>query len=337
MIDPSATTSRLARTRIRRAAIPAALFAAVASASPAQAAYPDKPVTLVVPFAAGGSSDAIARTIAPALGEKLGQSIVIENVGGAGGVVGTQRVVRAASDGYTMLVGSGSEILINRVINPNLGYDGQKDLAAVAFLATGPMVLVGKPGLAAANARELLALARDKPGSLSYGSAGNGTPMHVAGELLRMRANVVINHVPYRGAAPALADLVGGHIDLCVATLSAAQSQIRAGTVRTYGMMTAKRSELAPHLPALGELPGLEGFDLGVWWGLFLPDKTAPEIVRQVEAVALQVMRDEAIRKRFAEQGLSAVGAPAEKLRAFMEAEVKIYQDVVKAAKIGPQ
>ena len=337
LIDRLASALLLAGPISRRAAIAAALLAAFSSFGPASAAYPEKALTLVVPFPAGGSSDSVARTIASALGDKLGQPIVIENVAGAGGVLGTQRVVRAAPDGYTILLGSGSEILINKVINPNLSYDGQKDLSAVAFLATGPMVLVGKPGLAATDVKELLALARAKPGTLNYASAGNGTPMHVAGELLRMRANVFIIHIPYRGAPLALADLIGGHIDLCVSTLSAAWPHIRAGAVKTYGLTSASRSQLAPDLPALGEVPGLEGFELGVWFGLFVPDKTDADIVRKLEAAAMQVMLDDEIRKKFADQGLNATGASAEKLRAFMKAEVKTYQEVVKAAKIGPQ
>lgn len=316
--------------------IPACLALAL-GASSAFAAYPDKPVTLVVPFAPGGSSDIVARSIAPMLGERLGQAIVIENVSGAGGMLGTQRTVRAAPDGYTILLGSGSEILINKVINPALAYDGVRDLAPVVFVGTGPMVLVGKPGLPASNMNELLALARAKPGALSYASAGNGTPMHVAGELLKMRANIFMTHIPYRGAAPALVDLLGGQIDLGVSTLSAAQTYIRSGKIKAYAVTSSKPSELAPDIPALGAVKGLEGFDLGVWFGLFLPAKTSPEIVQKVQAAAQQVLTDPVVRKKLAEQGISASGASAEELRKFMAVEVEKYRAVVKAAKITAQ
>ncbi len=316
--------------------IPACLALAL-GASSAFAAYPDKPITLVVPFAPGGSSDIVARSIAPMLGERLGQAIVIENVSGAGGMLGTQRAVRAASDGYTILLGSGSEILINKVINPALAYDGVRDLAPAVFVGTGPMVLVGKPGLPASNMNELLALARAKPGALSYASAGNGTPMHVAGELLKMRANIFMTHIPYRGAAPALVDLLGGQIDLGVSTLSAAQTYIRSGKIKAYAVTSSKPSELAPDIPALGAVKGLEGFDLGVWFGLFLPVKTSPEIVQKVQAAAQQVLADPAVRKKLAEQGISASGASAEELRKFMAVEVEKYRAVVKAAKITAQ
>lgn len=309
----------------------------MASLTGAMAAYPEKPISLIIPFAPGGSSDNVGRSIAPLLGEKLKQAIVIENLGGAGGVLGTQRAVRAAPDGYTMLVGSGSEILINKVINPALPYDGLRDLTPLLFIATGPMVLVGKPDLPAANIKELLALARAKPGALSYASAGNGTPMHVAGELLKMRANIFMTHIPYRGAAPALMDVMSGQVDLCVSTLSAAAPHIRAGKLKVYGLTSDKPSPLAPDLPAIGMTPELAGFDLGVWFGLFMPSKTPADVQQKVQEAAAQVMADPGVRKKLADQGLSATGTSAETLKAFMSAEVEKYQSVVKAAKIKPE
>lgn len=298
------------------------------------AAYPEKPITLVVPFAPGGSSDIIGRSLGQPLAEKLGQPVVIENVAGAGGVLGTQREVRSAPDGYTILLGSGSEILINKLINPSISYDASRDLAPVVFVGTGPMVLLGKPSLPANNVTELLALARAKPGALSYGSAGNGTPMHVAGELLKMRANISMVHIPYKGAAPALVDLLGGQIDLAVSTLSAAQTYIKGGRVKALAITGAKPSELAPELPAMGMQPGLSGFDLGVWFGLFVPVKTPADVVQKIQAAAQQVLADPAVRKRLAEQGISASGESADSLRKFMAAETEKYRAVVKAAHI---
>lgn len=320
-----------------RAGRMAAICGLLLGTAGAFAAYPDKPITLVVPFAPGGSSDIVARSLAPMLGERLGQSVIIDNVSGAGGLLGTQRAVRAAPDGYTILLGSGSEILINKLINPALAYDGIKDLAPTVFVGTGPMVLIGKPGLPAANVSELLALARAKPGTLSYASAGNGTPMHVAGELLKMRANIFMTHIPYRGAAPALVDLIGGQIDLGVSTLSAAQAYIKSGKIKAYAVTSAKPSELAPDIPALGMARGLEGFDLGVWFGLFVPAKTPPDILQKIQAAAQQVLADPAVRKKLAEQGISASGASADELRKFMAGEVEKYRAVVKAAKITAQ
>lgn len=329
------TTRRTLLARLGFAA--AGLGLLMAGVPGAMAAYPDKPISLIVPFAPGGSSDNVGRSIAPLLGEKLKQAIVIENVGGAGGVLGTQRAVRAAPDGYTMLVGSGSEILINKVINPALPYDGLRDLTPLLFIATGPMVLVGKPDLPAANIKELLTLARAKPGALSYASAGNGTPMHVAGELLKMRANIFMTHIPYRGAAPALMDVMSGQVDLCVSTLSAAAPHIRAGKLKVYGLTSDKPSPLAPDLPAIGMTPELAGFDLGVWFGLFMPSKTPADVQQKVQEAAAQVLADSGVRKKLADQGLSATGTSAETLKAFMNAEVEKYQSVVKAAKIKPE
>jgi tripartite-type tricarboxylate transporter receptor subunit TctC len=336
-MSTSSLQNFISQRLLPRAGRVAAICGLLLGAGGAFAAYPDKPITLVVPFAPGGSSDIVARSLAPMLGERLGQSVIIDNVSGAGGLLGTQRTVRANPDGYTILLGSGSEILINKLINPALAYDGIKDLAPAVFVGTGPMVLIGTPGLPAANVSELLALARAKPGTLSYASAGNGTPMHVAGELLKMRANIFMTHIPYRGAAPALVDLIGGQIDLGVSTLSAAQAYIKSGKIKAYAVTSARPSELAPDIPALGMARGLEGFDLGVWFGLFMPAKTPPDILQKVQAAAQQVLADPAVRKKLAEQGISASGASADELRKFMASEVEKYRAVVKAAKITAQ
>ncbi|HMS78550.1 MAG TPA: tripartite tricarboxylate transporter substrate-binding protein [Burkholderiaceae bacterium] len=305
------------------------------AASPAHAAWPERPITLIVPFAPGGSSDNVGRSLAPALAERLGQSVVIENVGGAGGVLGTQKAVRAAADGYTVLLGSGSEILINKLINPATPYDGLRDLVPIAFVGTGPMVLVGRPDLPAGTVADVIRLAKSKPGGLSYASAGNGTPMHVAGELLKMRAGLFMVHIPYRGAAPALVDVAGGQVDLAVSTLSAARPSIQAGRVKVFATTGARPSDLAPELPALGAQPGLDGFDLSVWFGLFVPARTPADVVQRLQAVAQQVIADPAIRRRLADQGIAASGASgasADALRAYMAGQVETYRAVVKAA-----
>ena len=306
------------------------VLALAAHASP----WPERVITLLVPFAPGGSSDNVARTIAPLLGEKLGKPVVIENVAGAGGLLGTQRAVRANPDGYTIFLGSGSEILINTLINPKVAYDGIKDLSPVVFVATGPMVLVGSPSLAANSVADVVAMAKVKPGSLSYASAGNGTPMHVAGELLKMRAGIFMTHIPYRGASPALVDVMGGQVELAVSTLSAAQPFIKSGKLKAFAVTAAKPSELAPEIPAMGQVKGLEGFDLGVWFGLFLPNKTPPEILQKFQRSVQQVLADPQVQKRLSEQGIVASGASAETLSKFMGAEVEKYRSVIKAANI---
>jgi tripartite-type tricarboxylate transporter receptor subunit TctC len=313
---------------------PIAVACAAALSTPSFAAYPERPITMVVPFSPGGSSDNVGRSLEQKLSERLGQPIVVENVGGAGGVIGTHKVVRAKADGYTVLVGSGSEILINKLINPKTPYDASKDLTPLAFIGTGPMVLVAKTSLPVNSVSEVLAFARANPGKLNYASAGNGTPMHVAGELLKIRGNVSMVHVPYKGAAPALMDIIGGQIDLGVSTLSAALPHIKAGKVKALAVTTAKRTELAPDIPAIAETKGLEGFDLGVWFGLFAPDGTPPDVIRRLQTETQAVLQDPAVRKRLAEVGITPSGASAEALAKFMAAETQTYRKVVDAAKI---
>jgi tripartite-type tricarboxylate transporter receptor subunit TctC len=319
-------------TTVRTRAV--ALLLAVAGTSATAQSYPTRPVTLVVPFPAGGSSDIIGRTIATRLGERLGQSIVIENVGGAGGVVGTARVVRSAADGYTLLLGSGSEILINKIINPKIAYDATKDLVPIAAVGSGPMVLVGHPSLPAKSTAELIALARSRPGALNYASAGNGTPMHLAGELFRMQAKVQLVHVPYKGAPPAIADLMGGQVEVAFVTLIAALQQVKAGRLRAYGLTTIAGSRIAPDIAPLARTPELSGFDVSVWWGLFAPAQTPRAVVERLERDAMAVLAIEDIRRRLDEQSIAPDGRPGADLARFMLAESAKVRKVVEAAGI---
>lgn len=318
----------------RRAILMGAVAAAAGSA---WAAYPDRPIILIVPFAPGGSSDIIARTIAPELSARLGQSIVVENTPGAGGVLGMTRAVRAPADGYSLLLGSGSEVLINKLINPALQFDGLRDLKPVVFVGTGPMVLVGKKVLPPNTVGELISYAKDEKNVLNFASAGNGTPMHVAGELFNLKAGTKISHIPYRGASPALVDVMGGQIELGISTLTAAQSFIKAGKIKAYGVLGREKSPLAPDIPAIGQVPGLEAVDLGVWFGLFVPTKTPADVTGKLEAAARAVMANPEIVKKLAEQGVIASGESASKLNSFMAQEVEKYRAVIKAADIKPQ
>lgn len=298
------------------------------------AAYPDRPITIVVPYPTGGSSDSVARILTPMLAKRLKQSLIVENSSGAGGSIGTVRTVRAASDGYTLLLGSGSEVLINKLINPQVAYDGLYDLAPIAMIGTAPMVVLGKADLPAKTISDVLALARATPSELNYASAGHGTIMHLTGELLKMRANVEISHVPYRGSPPALNDLMGGQVDLAISTLSAAQGAIRSNKVKVFAVTSKTPSELAPNIPALGMAPGLEGFDVSVWFALFAPAKTPPAILRQLEEAVVQVINDPVVKKQLAGLGVTAHSASAEQLRAFLAAEAEKYRVIVKSANI---
>lgn len=282
----------------------AVLFTALVSGpSPTRADYPERPIKLVVPYAAGGSSDIVGRLFAERLEKKLGQPVVIENAGGAGGAVGAQRVVAAEADGYTLLIGSGSEILIRKLLQPT-PYDGLKDLAPIAMIGTGPMVLVGKTSLSAAALPDVLALAKAKPDTLSYGSAGAGTFMHLVGEAMKSRTSTQIRHVAYRGAAPLMTDVIAGHVELGVASLASALPFIRGGQAKAYAISSSSRVAFAPEIPALAEFPGLAGFELDLWIGLFGPAKLPAAVVEKLRVATDQILEDKELKAKLSDQAI---------------------------------
>ncbi|MCP4562760.1 MAG: tripartite tricarboxylate transporter substrate binding protein [Bosea sp.] len=298
--------STLGRMTMRGFAMTAALalLAAIGSGpSPAKAEYPERPIRLVVPYAAGGSSDIVGRLFAERLEKKLGQPVVIENAGGAGGAVGAQRVVAAEADGYTLLIGSGSEILIRKLLQPT-PYDGLKDLSSIAMIGTGPMVLVGKPLLSAAALPDVLALAKAKPDTLSYGSAGAGTFMHLVGEAVKSHTSTQIRHVAYRGAAPLMTDVIAGHVELGVASLASALPFIKGGQARAYAISSSSRVAFAPDIPALAEFPGLGGFELDLWIGLFGPAKLPAAIVDRLRTATDQILDDPGLKAKLSDQAI---------------------------------
>jgi tripartite-type tricarboxylate transporter receptor subunit TctC len=271
----------------------AVLFTALVSGpSPTRADYPERPIKLVVPYAAGGSSDIVGRLFAERLEKKLGQPVVIENAGGAGGAVGAQRVVAAEADGYTLLIGSGSEILIRKLLQPT-PYDGLKDLAPIAMIGTGPMALP-----------DVLALAKAKPDILSYGSAGAGTFMHLVGEAMKSRTSTQIRHVAYRGAAPLMTDVIAGHVELGVASLASALPFIRGGQAKAYAISSSSRVAFAPEIPALAEFPGLGGFELDLWIGLFGPAKLPAAVVEKLRVATDQILEDKELKAKLSDQAI---------------------------------
>ncbi|EKZ96368.1 tripartite tricarboxylate transporter substrate binding protein [Cupriavidus metallidurans] len=316
-----------------RAAVAASL-ACCAFAASAAGNYPTKPITLVVGYTAGGSVDLVARTVAPELGKRLGQSVVIENLGGAGGTIGAQKVVKADPDGYTLLMGSGSEVSIARLTNPAVRYDGEKDLAPITFVGTQPMVLVGKLQLPAKDAGELMALAKAQPGKLSYASSGVGTPLNLAGELIKQQGKVNITHVPYKGASAMSTDLLGGQIDLAVMVLSSALPHIQAGRIRAYGVTEAKRASVAPNVPALAETPALKGVDMGVWFGLMAPTSTPRPVIDRLNNEMQAVLAMPEVRKKLAEAGVEVAPANPAQFASFVKRETSRYRTIVQAADI---
>jgi len=323
-------------SRLLRATCAATLtFLAVAASGSALAdTWPSKPINLVVGYTAGGSVDLVARTVAPELGKRLGQSVVIENMGGAGGTIGAAKVVKADADGYTLLMGSGSEVSIARLTNPAVRYDGEKDLAPITFVGTQPMVLVGKNGLPAKNADELIALAKSQPGKLSYASSGVGTPLNLAGELIKQQGKVNITHVPYKGASAMSTDLLGGQIDLAVMVLSSALPHIHAGRIQAYGVTEAKRSAAAPNVPALAESNALKGVNMGVWFGLMAPAGTPRPVIDRLNTEMQAVLAMPEVKKKLAEAGVEVAPRAPAQFAAFVKSETARYRTIVQAAGI---
>lgn len=310
--------------------IAAALTVSVALAQ----SFPTRPLVMVVPYPPGGAVDLVGRSVGFPLAERLGQNVTVENVGGASGTIGTAKVVGARPDGYTLLMGSGSEIAIAKLINPNVTYDGARDLAPISLVGTAPMVLVGGGKLGADTLDELLAVARSRPGQLNYASPGVGSPLHLAGELIKMRGGVDITHVPFKGSGPAMAALLGAQIDLAIAAISTVLPHVKSGKLRAFGVTEAKRSPVAPDIPALAENKNLTGVDIGVWYGLFAPAKTPTDIIDRLHKEVVEAVKHPKLVGALAQQGISIVGSSPAELRAFIHADTEKYRKIVESAKI---
>jgi tripartite-type tricarboxylate transporter receptor subunit TctC len=310
-----------------------ALFAAAAPAF-AQS-YPSRPITLIVPYAAGGSVDVVARVVANALGDKLGQNIVIENVAGAGGVTGTQRAARAEPDGYTLLFSVESTMAIAKLVQPSIvQYDSQKDFAPISLIGTSPLVLVGKKDLPANSIAELMVLLRANPGKYSYASSGVGTSLQVAGEMINIEGKVAMVHVPYRVGAQIVTDLMGNQIDLAVLPLVMALPSYRNGSIKIFGITEPERSALAPDLPSLAEQPELKNVSMTVWYGLFAPAKVDPAIIERLSTAMAAALKEPSVLAKLAEVNLRVVGSTPAEFAKFLVAEIEKFAAVVKAANI---
>jgi tripartite-type tricarboxylate transporter receptor subunit TctC len=318
---------------------PVCLALALAASAVATAvfgqAYPSRPITLIVPYAAGGSVDAVARILTPKLGERLGQSVVIENVAGAGGIVGTQRAARAAPDGYTFLFSVESTMAIAKLVQPStVQYDSQKDFVPISLIGTSPLVLAGKKELPANTTDELLKLVRANPGKFSYATSGTGTSLHVAGEMINMEGKVSIVHVPYRVGAQMVTDLIGNQIDLAMLPLVMALPNYRSGNIKVFGTTEPTRSPVAPDLPSLTEHPDLRNVNVTVWFGLFTPAKTDAAIVERLHQAVAASLQEADVRAKLAETGLRIVGNSPAEFAAFLAQEIEKFSAIVKAANI---
>lgn len=312
----------------RRAALALALAAAPALAW----AFPDKPVTLVIPFAAGGSTDVVGRIVAEKMGEKLGQQVVVENVGGAGGSLGATQVARAQPDGYTILMGTVATHALNPLILKQKPYDPVEDFAPVSLLVIVPNVLAVNPELPVNSVQELIDLAKKEPGTLAYASSGNGTPLHFSGELFKHMAGVDIQHVPYKGSGPALTDVLGNQVPIIFDNLPSASGHFSSGGLRPLGVTTAERAPSFPDIPAIAEtLPGYETY---TWNALFAPKGTPPEVVAELNAAAAAAMADPAVAARMKEFSAEIVASTPEALSEHVRAEIAKWTPMVEEAGI---
>lgn len=306
-----------------------ALAASVMSISALAQGWPSSTVTVVVPWPPGGPSDIAARPMAKGLTQGLGQSFVIDNRAGGGGNIGTAAVTRAKPDGTTLLITSSAPIVINPSLYKNMNFDPLKDLAPVTNLLRVPLVLVAHPSVPAKNLKELMAYIQSKKGQFSYGSSGNGTPQHLTSELFASVTKLEMTHVPYKGSAPAISDLLGGHIPVMFDSTIAIMPHIKSGKVKPIAISSAKRSPLLPDVPTFAEagLPQIESY---AWYGMFAPAKTPKEVVAKINAEAIKVMKQPEFQKVLADTGSDFVGDTPENFGKFVAAEHARWGKVVK-------
>ena len=294
--------------------------------------WPAKPVRFIVPYPPGGGTDVIARIVQNRLSEQLGQSIVIENRGGAGGALGTEAAAKSAPDGYTFLF-----TLSSHTINPllyKLNYDVEHDFSAVTLIVSVPQLIAAYPGSPIQNMRDVVAAAKAKPGGVPFASVGNGTPSHIAGELLMLKAGIDLIHVPYKGGGPAIADVLGGQVPLAIVSMPAAMSHVRAGKLRALAVTTLKRNPGAPDIPTVAEALKMPDYEVDSWYALFAPAKTpAPVIAKMQKAVATTIQVPE-VKQKLLEQGGDTVGSTPEELDRVVRAELRKWAELIRKAHI---
>jgi tripartite-type tricarboxylate transporter receptor subunit TctC len=304
------------------------LFAVTATAQN----YPSKPVRMVVPFPAGGGIDTVARILAPKLSEGLGQPVVIDNRVGASGTVGTELVAKSPADGHTLLATFASHAQ-NASLYPKLGYDTVKDFAPVTLIATVPNILVVNPALPVKTVKDLIALAKKRPGEILYASIGNGTPAHLSAELFNNMAGIKMTHVAYKGAAPSIVALISGETQLTFTTVLVAMPHVKSGRLRALGVCSLKRSPVLPELPTIDEA-GVKGYESNAWYGLLAPAKTSPAIIEQLNREMLKVLQLPEVRDNLKNQGAEPVGDSPREFAAVIVQEIDKWRKVVEAAGI---
>lgn len=316
----------------RVSALLAAGIAAIIGSAPlpAQAQnYPSKPIRYVVPFPPGGTTDIISRLIAQKLTESLGQPVIVENKAGAGGVVGTDSVAKALPDGYTILMGASGPIAISPSLLKNIPYDPIKDFAPITTVAVVPTMLVVNPSVPANSVRELIALAKARPGRLSFASTGNGATPHMAGELFKLATNTDILHVPYKGSSPAVNDLIGGQTSMMFEQITAVLPHVKSGRLRALGVGGLRRSSALPDMPTISEA-GVPGFDVSSFFGVLAPSGTPAAIVSKLNAEIVRILSTPEMREKLTAQGAEPETSTPEQFAARIKAEIEKWAEVIR-------
>jgi tripartite-type tricarboxylate transporter receptor subunit TctC len=312
-----------------------AIMSCLASTMASGIDYPSKPIRLVVPYAAGGSTDTVARIVGQQLSERVGQQVVIDNRTGAGTIIGTEIAAQAAPDGYTVLMAT-PPLAINPALYGKVPYDVERDFAAVTNIAGSSNLLVIHPGVPAQSVKDLIAVLKANPGKYNYGSSGVGGAGHLAMALFTSMAAVEALHVPYKGGAPAVTDLVAGRLQLMMANLTTAQPHIRAGRLRGLGVGTRVRTPLFPEMPTIAEA-GVPGYEANNWNGIVVPRKTAPAIIGRLHREVLAVLNDATAKKRFTAQGLEPIGDTPAEFSQYLRHEAAKWGKLIKTAGIKPE
>jgi len=296
----------------------------------AASAYPTKPIRIVVTYAPGGNTDTAARMVSTFLSENLGQTFIIDNRGGAGGVVGTEIVARAVPDGYTLLFGTSAGLSINPQLQPKLPYNVERDFAPISLVLINPQLLVSSPALPASTLGEFLKLARAQPGKINYASVGVGSPGHLATELLKIMAKIDIVHVPYKGSAPAVLDLIGGSVSVLFSSVPVMLQHVKSGRLKALAVGSSARTAAAPDIPTVAEA-GVPGFEYEVWYGLLAPAGTPRAVVTRLNEAVVQSLHNPKLEQQLRAQGSDTRPTSAEEMTRFMKAEHARWSRVVKA------
>jgi tripartite-type tricarboxylate transporter receptor subunit TctC len=322
---------RSASLRIASCLLAATTMACLTTGVAAQT-YPIKTVRLVVPFPAGGATDIFARVLSQKMGEKLGQSLIVENRPGAGGTIGSDLVAKAAPDGYTLLLATSSTHAIGPALNPKIPYDAARDFTPISHVGNAPSILLVPNSSPAKTLKEWVEHARRNPGKLNYASSGNGTIVHLTAELFKAQMGLYIVHIPYRGTALAIPDLVSGKVDMIFDSLPTGLPHAREGRLRALAVTSAKRTSMAPDLPAVSEL--LPGFESNTWFGLYGPKGLAPEVLGKIESAVNQTLLDAEVKDRLAKLGIEPVGGSAQQFGQMVTADASKWRKIIEERKI---